>query len=31
MTLADLNEEHTHLEIDPATMLGILCRNYSIL
>ena len=23
MTLADLNEEHTHLEIDPATMLGI--------
>ncbi len=23
MTLADLSEEHTHLEIDPATMLGI--------
>ena len=23
MTLADLNEDHTHLEIDPATMLGI--------
>ncbi|WP_462315157.1 DNA-directed RNA polymerase subunit B [Methanobrevibacter sp.] len=23
MSLADLNEEHTHLEIDPATMLGI--------
>ena len=23
MTLADLNDEHTHLEIDPATMLGI--------
>ncbi len=23
MTLADLNEEHTHLEIDPATMLGV--------
>ena len=23
MSIADLNEEHTHLEIDPATMLGI--------
>ena len=23
MTLAELNEDHTHLEIDPATMLGI--------
>ena len=23
MNLADLNEDHTHLEIDPATMLGI--------
>ena len=23
MTLADLNNDHTHLEIDPATMLGI--------
>lgn len=23
MSLADLNEDHTHLEIDPATMLGI--------
>ena len=23
MNLADLNDEHTHLEIDPATMLGI--------
>ena len=23
MTLADLNKDHTHLEIDPATMLGI--------
>ena len=28
MTLADLNEEHTHLEIDPATMLGI-CAGIS--